>query len=117
LCSNIASFAILPDIITFQELFSDAAKSVILDKFKKSHHISFDDSTGKYLVGVNSGLAILIRKELNVEIKQVSQYTYEKYRGIEVLTKKGVRALTFSVFGRTVHVFTTHIKSVGTLCI
>lgn len=107
----------LPDVICFQELTSRIARHKVIQGLKDLYpHRYVDTRTGKYLVGVNSGLAIFSRYPiLNTMIK-----SYTVYRGVENFARKGIMGVRLEIdkfdkqnvlYSGTVCIFTTHLQA------
>lgn len=108
-----------PDILCFQEAFNRSSRKLLSHHLRFAYPYSFvDNSIGKFLVGVNSGLAIfskfpIIHREL---------HTYTVYRGVENFAKKGVMGVRIEIDHHNsrnvwqnlkLSVFTTHLQAGG----
>lgn len=106
-----------PDIICFQEMFTKSARNIVVKGLKEQYPFNVvDNSKGKWMIGVNSGLAIVSR----YRIVASAIHTYTKTRGVDNLAKKGVLgariAMNYSDYRNRMHrymvtVFTTHIQA------
>lgn len=107
----------LPDIICLQELFSKTARKIVIKGLKDAYPYYYvDDSHGKYLVGVNSGLAIFSKHPI---VNQTLVH-YSVYRGVENFAKKGIMGVRLEVdkydennalYSSSLCVFTTHVQT------
>lgn len=107
----------MPDVICFQELTSRFARRIISKGLADVFPYSYvDKRPGKYLIGVNSGLAIFSRHP----ILDTTLVSYSVYRGVENFAKKGVMGVRLEIdkydsdnvlYSETLCVFTTHIQA------
>lgn len=98
----------LPDIICFQELFRKKSQKIIIEGLKNIYpYYNVDKTCGKYIIGVNSGLAIF--SKYPIEEKMFHQYTKEK--GVENFAKKGILGLKLKLDDDDLFVFTTHLQT------
>ena len=102
------------DVICFQELFRRSARKILIKQLKNVYpYYCIDDSYGKYLIGVNSGLGIFSRFPIVDNIL----HTFKNYRGVENFAKKGVMGTRIDISSLDteipfdIYVFTTHIQS------
>jgi endonuclease/exonuclease/phosphatase family metal-dependent hydrolase len=99
----------LPDVICLQELFTNSSRNIIKNGIEHIYPYNYIDySCGKFLIGVNSGLAIFSKYPISSQIL----HTYKKYRGVENFAKKGVMGICIELENdKHCYVFTTHIQS------
>jgi len=97
-----------PDVVCIQELFRKGSQKIVRDHLKEElPYFYIDTSCGKYIIGVNSGLAIFSR----YPISNQSLYRYKVYRGVENWAEKGVMHVTVDFEDTSVEVFTTHLQT------
>lgn len=116
LCNEIVAHSFEIDLACFQELFSSTARETLRRRLSHLYpHMYLDDSVGKFLVGVNSGLGIISKYPL----AEHTLYTYTEYKNIEYFAKKGVMGVRTSVPAplvsrlSSIYIFTTHMQTGG----
>jgi endonuclease/exonuclease/phosphatase family metal-dependent hydrolase len=96
-----------PHIICFQELFDHDVQHFFISRLKYRYSYVLDDSPGKFLVGVNSGLAIFTKyKILDSEL-----LTFGLHRGVENFAKKGAMLAKINIHNTVVSVVNTHLQT------
>lgn len=96
------------DVIAFQELWSNETRSRIYGQISDLYPYQYEDDDWGYLVlGFHSGLALYSK----YPIKRHMLHTYNNYRGIENLAKKGILGIELDIKGQSVYVFTTHLQA------
>lgn len=96
------------DVLCFQELFRKEARISIVNKLKDEYpYYLVDSSSGKYYIGVNSGLAIFSKYPIIDTIK----HTYKHFRGVENFAKKGLLGVKIKITDMFINIFNTHLQS------
>ncbi len=96
------------DVICFQELFRGESRDILVRWLSENYpYFIADYSRGRYLIGVNSGLAIFSKHPITRDIF----HRFTTFRGVENFTKKGVLGVEIDIEGTAVHVFTTHLQT------
>ncbi len=96
------------DIICLQELFRNKSRDIAVRWLSEKYpYFIVDKSRGRYLIGVNSGLAIFSKHPITRD----TLHRFTTFRGVENFTKKGVLGVEIDVEGSAIYIFTTHLQT------
>jgi len=108
LVEKILDMTTMPDIIVMQELFRKKARKTVKDGLKEIYsNCVLDNSRGKFLIGVNSGLAIFSKYQISEDVL----YTYKIFAGVENFAKKGIMGARIEHPEKSIYLFTTHLQT------
>lgn len=108
LVEKVLDMGTMPDVIIMQELFSKKARKIVKDGLNEKYpHCVLDNSRGKFLIGVNSGLAIFSKYIISKDVL----YTYKTFKGVEDFAKKGVMGARIEHPEKSIYLFTTHLQT------
>lgn len=103
-----------PDVIALQEMWNSTARETLRTSLLVLYPYSFSDETpGKFLIGMNSGLMILS----HYPIRRTILHHFTVYRGDEHLAKKGVIGVEIQAEDNRFAVFTTHLQAGPGICV
>jgi endonuclease/exonuclease/phosphatase family metal-dependent hydrolase len=106
-------------VVCMQELFSKKAREIVRKRLGNVYrHIQMDEDSGKFCIGVNSGLAILSQ----LPISSPLLIEYKDKRDIDIFTRKGllgcrvaIPSLLYSSSISELFIFTTHLQAGGSV--
>jgi endonuclease/exonuclease/phosphatase family metal-dependent hydrolase len=112
LCNAILDFRFDLDVLCFQELFSDTARTLAQQILSARYpHSVVDNHSGKLLFGVNSGLAVFSR----IPIVEHHWMEYDTKRNVDLMSRKGGLCVKLqpTSLSYPVYVTTTHMQAGG----
>lgn len=101
---------IQPDILCVQELFYRRSREVLVKELSDLlPYVYLDCRCGKYLVGVNSGLAIFSR----FQIVEEGLMQFKTHAGVDTFARKGIMKIQVhdDEIGGDLTVFNTHMQA------
>lgn len=95
------------DVVVCQEMWSNHIRNIFYSIVQEKYpHMYADNSWGKFLFGMHSGLMIISK----YPIVRSGIHHFQNYRGPEHFAKKGVLGVELQVGNFCVCVFTTHLQ-------
>lgn len=97
------------DVLCFQEVFSNRAKGILIEKLKKQYPFYATTNHGLSLSKINSGLIIFSKYSI---ISQ-SQKIYKHKFGIDAMARKGALQICIEHEGKRFNIINTHLQNCG----
>jgi endonuclease/exonuclease/phosphatase family metal-dependent hydrolase len=98
------------DVLCLQEVFDPCSQKALTVWCQiNGWYCSIDTEMGRFLIGSNSGLAILSR----YPIQEANNEAYSDYAGDEFFARKGIRHIKVITPQDTYHIYNTHLQTGG----